>query len=218
MIKLPLTAAAAAALLVATTAFAEEEAVVNVYNWSDYIDEDILTEFEAETGIKVVYDVFDSNEHSRNQTARRQQPDTMSWCRAGFSSSRQVQAGVFKKLDKSQASPTSKQHVGRGRIKSHVESVRSRQRILHQLHVGNDGLSATTSKRSQGTHRQGRRSPAHGTCSSKPSKYSKKFADCGVLRARCSRTEIIPAVPSIIIGDRPGQPRNATTSSQGRAE
>ena len=62
MTKLPLTAgAAAAALLAATTAFAEEEAVVNVYNWSDYIDEEILTEFEAETGIKVVYDVFDSN-------------------------------------------------------------------------------------------------------------------------------------------------------------
>ncbi|MDE0202805.1 MAG: spermidine/putrescine ABC transporter substrate-binding protein PotF, partial [Rhodospirillaceae bacterium] len=61
MIKLPLSAGvAAAALLAATTAFAEEEAVVNVYNWSDYIDEEILTEFEAETGIKVVYDVFDS--------------------------------------------------------------------------------------------------------------------------------------------------------------
>ena len=39
-----------------------EEKVVNVYNWSDYIDEEILSEFEAETGIKVVYDVFDSND------------------------------------------------------------------------------------------------------------------------------------------------------------
>ena len=40
----------------------EEEKVVNVYNWSDYIDEEILKEFTAETGIKVVYDVFDSND------------------------------------------------------------------------------------------------------------------------------------------------------------
>ena len=32
--------------------------VVNVFNWSDYIDEGTLAEFEAETGIKVVYDVF----------------------------------------------------------------------------------------------------------------------------------------------------------------
>lgn len=35
---------------------------VKVYNWSDYIGEDTIAQFEAETGIKVVYDVFDSNE------------------------------------------------------------------------------------------------------------------------------------------------------------
>jgi len=52
------------ALLLATTtfagaAFAEE---VRVYNWSDYIDEDLLAKFEEETGIELIYDVFDSNE------------------------------------------------------------------------------------------------------------------------------------------------------------
>ena len=36
--------------------------VVKVYNWSDYIAPDTIAEFEKETGIKVVYDVFDSNE------------------------------------------------------------------------------------------------------------------------------------------------------------
>ena len=35
---------------------------VRVYNWSDYIDEELLTQYEAETGIKLIYDVFDSNE------------------------------------------------------------------------------------------------------------------------------------------------------------
>ena len=49
MTKLPLTAgAAAAALLAATTAFAEEEAVVNVYNWSDYIDEERAGRFRGQ--------------------------------------------------------------------------------------------------------------------------------------------------------------------------
>ncbi|GAB4194063.1 MAG: polyamine ABC transporter substrate-binding protein [Wenzhouxiangellaceae bacterium] len=38
-----------------------EEAVVYVYNWSDYIDEQLLDQFERETGIEVIYDVFDSN-------------------------------------------------------------------------------------------------------------------------------------------------------------
>lgn len=39
-----------------------EDKVLNVYNWSDYIAEDTIARFEKETGIKVVYDVYDSNE------------------------------------------------------------------------------------------------------------------------------------------------------------
>ncbi len=51
-----------AMLVAAPFALAEEEAVLNVYNWSDYIAEDTLEKFTAETGIEVVYDVYDSNE------------------------------------------------------------------------------------------------------------------------------------------------------------
>ena len=39
-----------------------EEKVLNVYNWSDYIAPDTVKKFEDETGIKVTYDVMDSNE------------------------------------------------------------------------------------------------------------------------------------------------------------
>ena len=102
MIKLPLTAgAAAAALLAATTAFAEEEAVVNVYNWSDYIDEEILTEFEAETGIKVVYDVFDSNNilETKLLTGSTGYDVVVP---SGTFLARQIQAGIFQPLDKGQ--------------------------------------------------------------------------------------------------------------------
>ncbi|SNT38436.1 polyamine ABC transporter substrate-binding protein [Tropicimonas sediminicola] len=49
----------AALSLAATGARADE---VHVYNWSDYIDSELLQKFQDETGIKVVYDVFDSNE------------------------------------------------------------------------------------------------------------------------------------------------------------
>ena len=41
---------------------ASAEEVLNVYNWSDYIAEDTIANFEAETGIKVTYDMYDSNE------------------------------------------------------------------------------------------------------------------------------------------------------------
>ena len=47
----------------ATTPVAgEEEKVLNIYNWSDYLAEDTIPNFEKETGIKVRYDIFDSNE------------------------------------------------------------------------------------------------------------------------------------------------------------
>jgi len=39
-----------------------EDKVLNIYNWSDYIAEDTIRNFEKETGIKVRYDNFDSNE------------------------------------------------------------------------------------------------------------------------------------------------------------
>ena len=50
----------AAFLLTAATANAQEK--LHIYNWSDYIAEDTISQFEKATGIKVTYDVYDSNE------------------------------------------------------------------------------------------------------------------------------------------------------------
>ena len=44
------------------TAEGGEAKLLNVYNYSDYIAEDTIPNFEKATGIKVTYDVFDSNE------------------------------------------------------------------------------------------------------------------------------------------------------------
>lgn len=87
------------AMLAASSALAEDR-VVNVYNWSDYIDESILEEFTKETGIKVRYDVFDSNELLETKMlAGGSGFDVV--VPSGTFLSRQVQAGVFQKLDKS---------------------------------------------------------------------------------------------------------------------
>ena len=51
---------ASIALMVSVAA--QADGVVNIFNWSDYIDESVLDDFTAETGIDVVYDVYDSNE------------------------------------------------------------------------------------------------------------------------------------------------------------
>ncbi len=40
----------------------DDQVTLNVYNWGDYIDESILEDFEAETGIKVNYEMFATNE------------------------------------------------------------------------------------------------------------------------------------------------------------
>ena len=51
---------AGVAILASHIAYAEGQ--LNIYNWSDYIAEDTIANFEAETGISVTYDVYDSNE------------------------------------------------------------------------------------------------------------------------------------------------------------
>ena len=45
-----------------TASVASDEKVLHVYNWADYVGESTIADFEARTGIKVVYDVYDSNE------------------------------------------------------------------------------------------------------------------------------------------------------------
>ncbi|MBB3994190.1 putrescine transport system substrate-binding protein [Sulfitobacter undariae] len=94
MIKTLLTGTAAAALLT-TSALAEE---VRVYNWSDYIDEELLEKFQEETGIKLIYDVFDSNEVLETKMlAGGSGYDVV--VPTGTFLQRQITAGAFQKLD-----------------------------------------------------------------------------------------------------------------------
>ncbi len=91
--------AAIAALALQTSAFSADREV-RVYNWSDYIDEQVLKDFTAETGIKVVYDVFDSNDILETKLlAGKTGYDIV--VPTGNFLARQIKAGVFQKLDKS---------------------------------------------------------------------------------------------------------------------
>jgi putrescine transport system substrate-binding protein len=76
------------------------ERVVNVYNWSDYIDPHVLADFTRETGIKVRYDTFDANETLETKLlAGHSGYDVV--VPTGYFLERQIKAGVFQKLDKS---------------------------------------------------------------------------------------------------------------------
>jgi putrescine transport system substrate-binding protein len=77
-----------------------KERTVNVYNWSDYIDPTVLEDFTKQTGIKVKYDTFDSNDMLETKLlAGRTGYDLV--VPTAYFLERQIKAGVFQKLDKS---------------------------------------------------------------------------------------------------------------------
>ncbi|MGD9294658.1 MAG: polyamine ABC transporter substrate-binding protein [Roseobacter sp.] len=85
--------------VVALTAAAVSADEVRVYNWSDYIDEDLLEKFEADTGLELVYDVFDSNEVLETKMlAGGSGYDVV--VPSGTFLQRQISAGAFQKLDR----------------------------------------------------------------------------------------------------------------------
>ncbi|OUS04452.1 spermidine/putrescine ABC transporter substrate-binding protein PotF [Rhodobacterales bacterium 52_120_T64] len=90
---------ATVATVVAGSAIAQDN-VVNVYNWSDYIAEDTIEKFEAATGIKVVYDVFDSNEVLEAKMLTGSSGYDVVVPTSDFLQ-RQIAAGAYQPLDKS---------------------------------------------------------------------------------------------------------------------
>ncbi len=100
-----LTWVAAAAYAVAglnpVMAQAQEEKVLNIYNWSDYVASDTIANFEKETGIKVRYDTYDNNEilHAKlvaGKTGYDIVVPSSTFARL------QIDGGLLMKLDKSQ--------------------------------------------------------------------------------------------------------------------
>jgi putrescine transport system substrate-binding protein len=88
------------ALEITTPATAQNERVVNVYNWSDYIDSKVLEDFTKESGIKVQYDTFDANETLETKLlAGKSGYDVV--VPTAYFLERQIKGGVFQKLDKS---------------------------------------------------------------------------------------------------------------------
>ena len=108
-------AAAVMAVILVGCDNAEQEAVavaesapeaskkVNVYNWSDYIGEEVIAKFEAASGVSVTYDVFDSNEVLEGKLLAGRTGYDVVVPTSDFMA-RQIKAGVFMPLDKSKLS------------------------------------------------------------------------------------------------------------------
>ncbi|HTJ57694.1 MAG TPA: polyamine ABC transporter substrate-binding protein [Devosiaceae bacterium] len=97
---LAIGAFALAAPYTATLAMAQDDNVLNLYNWSDYRADDTLTNFTKQTGIKVVEANYDSNEMLEGKlVAGHSGYDVV--VPSGFFLQHQIPIGLYQKLDKS---------------------------------------------------------------------------------------------------------------------
>lgn len=93
-------AAAALGALLWTQGAAAEDKVVRIYNWSDYVDPEVLKDFTKDTGIKVIYDVYDSNDVLEAKLlAGNTGYDLV--VPSSYRLARQLTTGIYAKLDRS---------------------------------------------------------------------------------------------------------------------
>jgi putrescine transport system substrate-binding protein len=78
----------------------DAEKIVNVYNWSDYIEPTVIEAFEKDTGLKVNYEVMDSNELLETKLLAGRTGYDVVVPSASFLA-RQIKANIYQKLDKS---------------------------------------------------------------------------------------------------------------------
>lgn len=90
----------AVTMLLALPLAAQAAGKLNIYNWSDYIAEDTIKNFEKETGIKVTYDTYDSNEVLEAKLLAGSTGYDLVVPTADFMA-KHIQAGVYQPVDKS---------------------------------------------------------------------------------------------------------------------
>jgi len=95
-----LSGVVAGALMAISAGSLAEDKTLHVYNWSDYIAPNTVADFEKQTGIKVVYDVFDSNEVLEGKLMAGSTGYDIVVPSSSFLA-RQLQSGVFQPLDRS---------------------------------------------------------------------------------------------------------------------
>jgi len=166
-------------------ASAQEDKVLNIYNWSDYIAEDTIKKFEEETGIKVTYDVFDSNEVLEAKLLAGNSGYDLVVPSASFMA-RQIQAGVFQPLDRSKLSNFENMD---DQIMSNVSEFDEGNKHAVVYMWGTTGVGYNEDKV---TERLGEEAPTDSWSLVFDKDKVSKLADCGVTMLDAP-TEVIPA-------------------------
>ena len=149
-----------------------EDKILNVYNWSDYIEASVIEDFTKETGIKVQYDVFDSNEMLETKLLAGNTGYDIVVPSASFLY-RQLQAGVHQKLDKSQLSNLTNLDPD---IARRIEAFDPGAEYSVNYMWGTSGVGYNTQKIAE----RMKDAPVDSFAMFYDPKVVSKFADCGV--------------------------------------
>ncbi|MGF7158956.1 putrescine transport system substrate-binding protein [Rhodoligotrophos appendicifer] len=170
-------------------ASAQEEKVVNVYNWADYIGETTLKDFEEATGIKVVYDTYDASETvDAKLLAGRSGYDVV--LHSSSFIPRLIQAGIVQKLDK--AALTGWSHLDPELIQK-MEAWDPGNQYAVPYMWGTAGVTYNTDMVSERI----KDAPYNSLDMLFKEEYSSKLADCGI-SILDSPTDIVPMVLSYL--------------------
>lgn len=83
--------------------YSQQEQILNIYNWSDYIAPEVIDDFEAEYGIHINYDIYDTSEIVDTKLLAGRSGYDVVFHGASFAS-RLLAIGVFQTLDKNKLS------------------------------------------------------------------------------------------------------------------
>ncbi len=166
--------AAVAAFTIFSAVHASEDPVLHVYNWSDYIADEALEQFQKESGIKVVYDVYDSNEVLEAKLLAGHSGYDLVFPTARPFAQRHIKAGIYRKLDMA-------------RLPSHGNLDPVIQKNLSDIDPGNAhvvpymwGTTAIGYNKAKLDERLGADTPKDSWSLIFDPKYAAKLADCGI--------------------------------------
>lgn len=175
-----------AAIMAMSSSVAMADGKLNIYNWSDYIAEDTIANFEAETGIDVTYDVYDSNEVLEAKMLAGSSGYDLVVPTADFLA-RGREAGAYQDLDLSRVSNAGNQDMG---IQSQADDMLGTNNAGLVYMWGTTGIAYNEDMIKE---RLGDNAPTNSWSLILDPQYASKLEDCGIA-VLDAPTDVLPNV------------------------